>query len=171
MVSSIVTHVIGTAALMVVLAMVISFTSSTTSYVIYNNERRVLVSIAESIALQLKYAINSRSDTNVTLDYPLWVVGQQPYMILVGSGLALKNKYDFLWSQNLSSDAIYVIVVSIDYRVYGCKIVCNQSFSNYFIVVEDDPARFSSTRLVQLRQRVIGDTIILEFVVIGDKTP
>ncbi len=167
--SPVVVHVIGSTALMVVLYTVMLFTAFVSGYVVNTSERNVLVAAAESISLQLKYAINSRTNTNVSLDYPLWSSSNRPYNIIIGNGSSIKARYSFL--NHLEDGTIYVVTLSIDMRVYGVSEVCNGSFNGYHVVVSGGLALFGSTRLVTLNQYVIGNKIILDFVVVGEKSP
>ncbi len=167
--SSVVTHLIGYTSLLVIMYIVMLFTSFVSGYVVNNSESRVLKASAESIALQIKYALNAGSETNVTLDYPLWSSSKRPYNIIIGYGWSIKSRYSFLGY--LNDTRIYVVALSVDERVYGVSEICNTTFNGYTIVIPEGSVIFGSTRLVMLSQHVSGTQLILEFNIIGEKTP
>lgn len=167
--SSIVTHLIGCTTLLAIMFIVMMFTAFVSGYVANNCEKRVLVAAAESLSLQIKYAINSRTHTNITLDYPLWSSSNRPYNIIIGNGSSIKTMYSFF--NSLNDTKIYVVALSIDERVYGVSEVCDQEINGYKIVISDSPALFASTRLVTLYQYISGNKIILDFRIVGEKSP
>ena len=159
MVSTMIVHVIGIAALSSILVAVMIHTSMITNVMIRDNIKRVLEEAASSIALQVRYAINAKTNLTLSLDYPVLISKDRAYNIYIGTGKTIHNM--FTWTNIPSDNNIYVFVIEPRSNVYVYEEICPQYYNNYKIMLTQDPAIIGSTIASVLRVEVLGYNITL----------
>jgi hypothetical protein len=95
MTSAALIHIIGTTALLVVLAFVVLHVNSTATIVKYQNLHANYERIASSITAQFLYALETEENITLRLIYPPEAANNEPYNIIIGSGSALKPNMSF----------------------------------------------------------------------------
>ncbi len=159
MVSTIIVHVIGIAALSSVLVAVIIYTSMVTNVMIYDNIKRILEETANSLVLQIRYAINAKTNLTLNLEYPVLIGNNRAYNVYIGTGYQLHAK--FPWTSIPEDNNIYVFLIEPRSRVYVYEMVCPRYYIGYNISLSEDPTLFGSTIVTSLRIGVINNTILI----------
>ena len=159
MVSTMIVHVIGIAALSSILVAVIIHTSMVTNVMIRDNIKRVLEETASSLALQIRYAINARTNLTLNLEYPVLISKDRAYNIYIGTGTQLHNR--FSWTNIPVNKNVYVFLIEPRSRVYVYKMICPQHYNGYNISLYEDPIVFGSTIATMLRIQIVDNDITL----------
>ncbi len=162
MVSTIIVHVIGIAALSAILVAVIIHTSMITNTMIHDNIKRVLEETANILVLQINYALNAGINLTINLEYPILAGKDAPYNIYIGTGSKIKSIYP--WTDIPNDSNIYVFLIEPKSRVYIYKYVASPNYNGYTIILSNDPLLFASTYAVKLRKVTIGNIIELSII-------
>ncbi|MEM1662009.1 MAG: hypothetical protein QXP72_04860 [Desulfurococcaceae archaeon] len=168
MVSPIVVHVIGFTAFILILSIVIGYVGYRTYTLILENEKKTLEKIAESISLQIQYVLWLDTNISISLRYPLESTYDRMYNIELGSGNVLKKKYPFL-SNELNDNALYVLTLSVDNRVYGYSIITMNSTKKP-IYLSQNPSVFSSGTITVIEKIDYLTNIRINVYIKGVKT-
>ena len=156
MVSTVVVHVIGFTALIAVLAIIIGYIGYTTHSLIMDNERKNFEKITESLALQLRYLLRVSTNLSIVLRYPLEVIYNREYNIIIGSGRAIMENYDFI--SGLDNDTIYVVAADFSNYVYAYTPIV-ENISSKPIVLSENPKIFGSATITVVEKIDMGDSI------------
>ncbi|MEM1555008.1 MAG: hypothetical protein QXM54_00510 [Desulfurococcaceae archaeon] len=168
MVSPIVVHVIGFTAFILILSIVIGYVGYRTYTLILESEKKTLEKIAESISLQIQYVLWLDTNISISLRYPLESTYDRMYNIELGSGNVLKKKYPFL-SNELNDNALYVLTLSVDNRVYGYSIITMNSTKKP-IYLSQNPSVFSSGSITVIEKIDYLTNIRINVYIKGVKT-
>ncbi len=167
MVSTIVVHLVGFAALIAVLATVIGYVGFTTYSLIAENEEKNFEKIVDSLALQLRYLMKINTNFSMVLRYPVEVIYNRRYNILIGSGEAITRDYPFI--TGLSNDTIYVVAVDLSNGRYAySEIVVNATTKP--LILNENPKIFGSGTITVVEKIVYDDYVYLNIVVKGVRT-
>ena len=157
MVSTMIVHVIGIAALSSILVAVIIHTSLITQSMVNENIKRVLNDIANTLVLQIRYAMNTGNNITLSLDYPVLVGNDRTYNIYLGTGHAIHKLYS--WSTIPDDDNIYVFLIEPRSNIYAYSLVSPSYSNGYNITLPSDPLIFGSTIAVSLKITVVGNVM------------
>lgn len=137
MVAPIITHVIGITALLAIMVIIIIYVGFMTQAMIYENVHKNLERVSQSIAMQLLYAISSNTNMTIQLDYPIAVGKNVLYNIYIGNTSYILQVAPFL-SGRLAPSQLYVLAMTPDKNIYAYTSVCNITYNNRLIVVENN---------------------------------
>ena len=149
MVSTIITHLIGVAALIAILTMIIMYTGFMTQTMFYNNIKSNLEYVSQMIALQLKYGITSGTNTTLTLDYPVVIGKNIYYNVYIGNGSVLSEKIPILTGK-LSPLSIYVVAATPSNSIYAYTRVCNTTYDEKQVIVANGYIIFGSGTITRI---------------------
>ncbi len=164
MVSTTIVHIIGFTALIVVLATVIGYVGYNTQLLIIENERKNFEKITEALALQLRYLFEVNTNMSIMLRYPLEVIYNREYNIIIGSGEAITKTYSFV--TGLDSNTLYVVAVDFTSQVYTFSPITVNSTSKP-IILNENPKIFGSTTITVIEKIDTGNHIYLNIVIRG----
>jgi len=177
MASPVLIHVIGTVALLAALFSTILYTAIRTNTLIYENERKTLERIANSIAYQVLLAIMVKSNTSILLNYPVEGMYGRPYDVVIASGNIVSEKYSFI--KGLSSEYVYVVVVDSATNAYAYAVLAENTTATPIHIVESGSERscswpgymlFSSGAVVYVVKAEVNGRILLSCELKGVKT-
>ncbi len=157
-------HIIGTTAFIIVLIMVTAYVFASTGILIKENEDKNMGKILDSLRLQLQYVLEVNTNMSTHLNYPLYVIGDRPYNIYVGSGDRLENQLGL--NENLTSDEIILLIRDPANGHYKYIVIAENS-SSYPIFLNKNPIVFSSTLIIYVEKIVTSQYMILSFNVEG----
>ncbi len=169
MATPVIVHVIGSAALMAILIIVLIMASSITATMMYNNKKYNLEATAESVGLQIKYALQTLTNLSIVLDYPLEIAYETEYNIIIGNGSTLNSRYSVL--PQLDPNNIYVVAITPDETVYGYYRIANTTYNGYQIVIVDGYKIFGSRFIVRVDFTIVDNTIYMNITKLGVKRP
>ncbi len=164
MVSTTIVHIIGFTALIVVLATVIGYVGYNTQLLIIENERKNFEKITEALALQLRYLFKVNTNMSIVLRYPLEVIYNHEYNIIIGSGKAITRTYPFI--TGLDENTLYVVAVDFTSQVYTFSPITVNSTSKP-IILNENPKIFGSTTITVVEKIDAGNYIYLDIVIRG----
>ncbi len=163
-------HVIGTVALITILVTIIHFTSSVTTITMYYNDKNMLETIAESIYLQLKYALKTKTNLSIILDYPIEISSGKEYNLVFGYASAINNTYH-IFSNTTNPFSIYVLAITLDGSVYGYHKICDPVVDGSNISFIGSYRVFGSRLIVKTELVFSGNIIYINMSSVGVKRP
>ncbi len=137
MVAPIITHVIGITALIAITVIIIMYVGFMTQTMMYENVRRNLGYVSQSISMQLLYAITSDTNMTIQLNYPMVVGKNTFYNIYIGNTTYVLQVAPFL-NDKLSPSTLYVLTMTPDKTVYAYTPICNITYNGKLILVENN---------------------------------
>ncbi|ABN70563.1 hypothetical protein Smar_1474 [Staphylothermus marinus F1] len=159
-------HMIGTLALVIVLAFVILHVSSTITVMkndaLVNNFKR----IADSVSTQILYAIMWHNNLSIRLMYPPQAGYGQQYNIIIGTGAAIRSHYKIF---NVPNDnTLYIVITTPDNTIHVEKKIIETTNGYTTITMVNDPILFGSSTITYLDIRVVNNNIYVNIVVKGE---
>ena len=137
MVAPIITHVIGITALLAIMMIIIMYVGFMTQTMMYENVKKNLEMVSQSLAMQIYYGISSDTNMSLQLDYPLIVGKNTFYNIYIANTSYILGVAPFL-SDKLQPSQLYVLVMTPDKQVYAYTPVCNITFNGKTILVQNN---------------------------------
>ena len=164
MVSTTIVHIIGFTALIAVLATVIGYVGYNTQLLITKNEEKNFEKITEAVALQLRYLFEINTNISIVLRYPVEVIYNREYNIIIGSGEAITSTYSFI--TGLDSNTLYVVAVDFTSHAYTFSPIA-QNFTSKPIILNENPKIFGSTTITVVEKIDTGNYVYLNIVIKG----
>lgn len=107
---STIVHIIGSLALITVLFTVILYTSIRTNSLIYENEKKTLQNIVNSLSYQILTMYIVETNNSVFPNYPLEALYGRKYNVIIANGGKINELYKHITGLNTS----YIYVLAID---------------------------------------------------------
>lgn len=158
-------HMIGTLTLVIVLTFVILHVNNTISIMRQENLKNNFMRIADSISVQILYALMKNNNLTIRLKYPVLAAYNQPYNIIIGTGSAIIENYKIYNVQNNSN--IYVVVSSLDNTVHVEKEIIDVTSSALNITLVKDPILIGSTTISYMNITVLDQNVFIEISIKG----
>lgn len=117
--TAIVIHLIGTLALISILFTTILYTSIRMNQLRYENERRILQSIANSLTYQILTVFMVETNNSISPNYPVVAIYDRGFNIVIASGGKINELYRVV--SGLNNSYIYVLVIDQDNQVYAYR--------------------------------------------------
>lgn len=139
-----VVHVVGTIALIIILFTTILYTSVRTNSLIYENERKTLQRISNSIAYQALNALVVETNTSVLLNYPVEAVYGRAYNVIISSGSRIMSMFGHV--KGLNPTYVYVLAIDPQSLSYAYTILYRNVSERPLRIVEHVGGRSCSSR-------------------------
>lgn len=170
-------HIIGTLALLAILFTIILYTSIRTNSLIYENEKKTLQGIVNSISYQVLTMFMIETNTSISPSYPLEAVYNRKYNVLIANGGRISEIYRHV--TGLNTTYIYILAIDPVNNVYAYTVLLMNSSEKPIYIQEFVNSRscsgngnitFSSETIVYIWKHVYINYIVMSCELKGLKT-